>query len=84
MFKVLGMQNLKSKKDGKPYMLVHVGEQIAPQYGAGLAVEKLFVGSNVQCEPFNVGDDVNVIYGKGFDGKAYVVGIQKAVDSAKK
>lgn len=74
-FLVVGIEYRQSKA-GKPYKMLHLSRPFADaKYGIGSRTQVEYV-SNERCPAeIKVGDFVQLTYGRGFDGKAYVNGV---------
>lgn len=77
---VLGIQRGK-KKSGDDFTVLHVMREFddyEAKTGTGVACENVFIGKNI---PYvNVGDDIELVYGKGFQGKAVIKDIKLSSD----
>ena len=73
---VVGIEYRQSKA-GKPYKMLHLSRAFSdPKYGIGSRTSVEYVGASADCpKDLAVGDMVVLSYGRGFDGKAFVVGV---------
>lgn len=75
-FMVVGIEYRQSKA-GKPYKMLHLSRPFTDsKYGVGSRTSVEYV-SNEKCPAdIKVGDNVELSYGRSFDGKAYVNGVR--------
>lgn len=75
-FKLLGIEN-RTSKNGKDYHILHLGQEFTDsKYGVGVKTSTEYLSnSNYPHDGLCVGDVVQLTYGRGFDGKAYVNGV---------
>ena len=75
-FILLGIENRVSKK-GTSYYYLHLAQEFTdPKYGVGQRVSTQYLSEkNYPDKGLKVGDIVQLSYGCGFDGKAYVNGV---------
>ena len=72
-FRVAGIQHGTTKKDNKPYTVLHLLEAFEkPEQGIGSRVSQEFIFNDIDLSQIQPGMTVNIDYNKGFDGKAYV------------
>lgn len=72
MYKVLGIETLKKKKTGEIFYKVYVGE--LADNCKGYRVKDYFLS---WCPDIGVNDDVEIIFGAGYDMKAYLKEFRK-------
>ena len=75
MMKVLGIQSGTSKK-GNKYCILHLSEELLSQYGVGEKVSTEFINDNIDISGVEVGSEIELLYGRGSGGRAYVAGIK--------
>ena len=69
---VLGIQRL-TKKDGSEATILHVKrdfDEYELKTGEGFACENIYVGHSLPY--LQLGDVIEIVYGKGFQGKAVI------------
>lgn len=73
---VVGIENRKSKA-GKDYHMLHLSTGFTdPKYGVGSRTSVEYISNENYPAGLKVGDSVELNYGRGFDGKAYVNGVR--------
>lgn len=73
--KVLGIEKVEyTKKDGTQVsgFNINIGEEIDPKYGEGLKVSREYIAKARIIGDLELGCDVDLSFGRGFDGKAYL------------
>ncbi|MDE6626079.1 MAG: hypothetical protein K2K56_06895 [Lachnospiraceae bacterium] len=74
-FLVVGIEN-RTSKAGKSYHMLHLSSPFTdPKYGIGSRTSVEYVSNENYPKELSVGDTVELNYGRGFDGKAYVNGV---------
>lgn len=74
-FLVVGIEYRQSKA-GKPYRMLHLSSAFSdPKYGVGSRTQVEYVSGQACPADIAVGNIVELAYGRGFDGKAYVNGV---------
>lgn len=73
---VVGIECRTSKKSGKSYKMLHLSQPFTDvKYGIGSRTSVEYVPDDKIPQGLNVGNAVELTYGRGFDGKAYVNGV---------
>lgn len=75
-FVLLGIEN-RNSKNGTSYHMLHLAQDFTdPKYGVGQRTSSVYLSIKYYPDKgLNVGDVVELTYGCGFDGKAYVNGV---------
>lgn len=75
-FILLGIEN-RTSKNGKSYHMLHLAQDFTdPKYGVGQRSSSVYLSNTYYPEKgLNVGDIIELTYGCGFDGKAFVNGV---------
>lgn len=72
---VVGIEYRKSKA-GKPYKMLHLSSPFSDaKYGVGSRTSCEYVSGDNCPDEIKVGQSIELSYGRGFDGKAYVNGV---------
>ncbi len=75
-YEVLGIEYRTSKKTGKNYKMLHLARPFTDgKYGVGLRTSVEYCNNEAFPRDLMVGDHVQLSYGRGFDGSAYVNGV---------
>ena len=75
-FYVVGIECRTSKKSGNSYKMLHLSQPFTDvKYGVGSKTSVEYVSDKNVPQGLSVGDTVELSYGKGFDGNAYVNGV---------
>lgn len=73
--KVLGIEKVEyTKKNGDQVsgFNINIGEEIDPKYGEGLKVSREYISNSRINGDLKLGCKVDLSFGRGFDGKAYL------------
>lgn len=72
---VVGIEFRTSKK-GETYHMLHLSQTFSDiKYGVGSRTSVEYIPKKAFPSNLNVGDNVQLVYGRSFDGKAYVTGV---------
>lgn len=76
VYTVVGYSHGKSKETGKPFTKVALTCQPPFDNYTGYDVKSVFINSDIDIQ---LGDNVTLVFGCRYDGKAYVKGLSKVV-----
>lgn len=80
IYTVVGVRHGLTKEGKKPYTVVHLlhdfDDYMKAHGCSGQSAENVYVASNVDVE---IGEQIQLVYGVGFGGKAIVTGIKSFV-----
>lgn len=72
---VVGIE-FRQSKAGKSYKMLHLSRTFTDaKYGVGSRTSVEYISGDKCPSNLSVGDTVQLSYGRGFDGKAYVNGV---------
>lgn len=75
-FLVVGIECRTSKNSGNTYKMLHLSQPFSDvKYGVGSKTCVEYVSDKNIPQGLNIGDKVQLTYGRAFDGKAYVNGV---------
>lgn len=75
-FLVVGIECRTAKSSGNTYKMLHLSQPFTDvKYGIGSKTSVEYVSDKNIPQGLNVGNTVKLTYGRAFDGKAYVNGV---------
>lgn len=78
---VVGIVSGTSQKTGNQFRMIHYLQEINPNFGSGFEGKSIFVPNNISLQGIQPGDNCDLQFVPGYNGKASLADIKKVKDS---